>query len=434
MLRPARRPLDPALMGAALMTALTASCATIGTAESVEDLILRTEYRAAVELAEERAEASPVDAQAKRDLDRARVALLLDRARDLNFEGRFQESLDLLDQAEALIPEQPQVATWRTKNLRELAAYHRDVGREAESSGDFEAAYLAFLEASRLDPSEPAGRNGAERVLLRDNYRRGLGGSYYKQGVKALREYRTTEASQNLDAADKYLDGDSRLEDRREEAKEQLAAERVAIALELEQQGLFRAARNEYRLALLIDEEMGDAQMGLDRCSLEVEVLEFLDEAERELRRNDFEQARVRIERAAQLTQSQSELVETWREKVEVARIRNVYETARELESDFEYPDAIATYDELLGETEGFYEDALARRDTLEGYIEQAAAIYARANRAETLEEQESLLYQITLFWPTYRDVRDRYAAVRQRLDEERAAAAAAAETTADQP
>jgi tetratricopeptide (TPR) repeat protein len=421
------------LGGLVLAAAVGGGCATTARVDSVEDLIFRGRYTEAVELAERRARKTPVDEDTKRALQRARVALLLDRARAHNFADEYAASLTLLEEAESILPGQPQVAEWRDKNLRELALYYRDVAREAESSGDFDAAYLAYLESARLDPDEPAGRNGAERVLLRDNYRQGLGKAYYQQGVKRLREYRTIEAVQDLDSAEKYLDEDPRLADRQDEAAELLAEERVQIAGELEQQGLFRAARNEYRLALMIQEDQEEALEGLERCEREVQVLEFLSEAERELRRKDFDQALVRVERAAQITRGQQELVAERRAEVEAARVQALYDTARELESDFEFNQAVSAYERLLEETGGFYEDSITRRDTLLEYLELAPTLYQRANQAETLEEQEALLYQITLFWPTYRDVRQRYRAVSDRLAEEQAEAEAEA-AAGDEP
>ncbi|MHC4263797.1 MAG: hypothetical protein ACYSWX_14840, partial [Planctomycetota bacterium] len=424
LILPARFRAALPLAGLSIVALVATGCSSTPTTDSVEELIRQARYAEAVELAERMAADSPGDAAKKQELTRARVALLLDRARDHNFADEFAQSLALLDEAESLMPGQAQVAEWRQKNMRELAGYHREVARKAESSGDFDAAYLAFLESARLDPLEPAGRNGAERVLLRDNYRRGLGASYYKEGVKRLREYRTNEAVQQLAAADEYLTDDPRLADRRVEAGQVLAEERVNIAREFEGEGLFRAARNEYRIALLVVDDLQEAIDGLERCEREVQVLDFLEEADRELRREDFDQARIRVERAAVLTVAQVDAVESARVTVEDARIQSLYDGARELESDFEFSSAIAAYESLLDETEGFYADALTRLDTLRGYIDQAAALYARANETADLAEQESLLYQITLFWPTYRDVRSRYAAVKSRLDAEAAATA----------
>jgi tetratricopeptide (TPR) repeat protein len=402
--------------GLALMLVAAAGCRSADSSRSVEGLILQARYADAVDLAERRAADEPGSEAAARELDRARVAQLLDQARALNFADRFEESLALLDQAAAIIPEQPQVRDWRAKNLREMAALERDRAREAEASGDFETAYESYLVAARLDPSEPAGRAGAERVLLRANYRDGLGSAYYRKGVKELREYRTNQAAQSFESSQKYAGDDPRLVERRDEAAVLLAEERVEIAMELERQGLFRAARNEFRLALLVESGFGPALEGLERAEREVQVLEFLGEAERELRRGEFDQASLRVERAADLTEAQASRVDEYREMVEEGRLMALYDEARQFEDEFDFADAVSAYDRLIEESEGFFEDALSRRDTLSEYLELAPSLYQRAMAAESLEEQEALLYKITLFWPTYRDVRELRRALVERL------------------
>jgi tetratricopeptide (TPR) repeat protein len=402
-----RRPASLAL-AAALVAASLAGCRSTDDQRQVSQLIDRAEYRAALELARERQAADPGSDAAQRDLERAEVAYLLDLAREANFAGDFEHSLALLDQALAILPGQAQVEQWRTKNLRQLAAQHRDEARLLEATGEFDAAYLAFLESTHLDPEEPAGTIGAERVLLRANYREGLGDAYYRQGVRALRDFRAAEAVQDLSSANKYVEGDPRYEDRNREARSFLAEERIRIGEELEAQGLYRAARNEYRIALLVLPDAPQALAGIERCTQEVQVLDFLNEADRELRRNDFEQARVRVERAERLTQHQAELVAAKAAAVEQARLEHLYEEARALESDYDFPAAIAAYAHLLDQTEGYYEDAIARRETLEGYVELAADLYSKANLADGLDEQRALLRRIDLFWPTYRDVRQR--------------------------
>ncbi|MEO0652895.1 MAG: hypothetical protein AAFZ65_19630, partial [Planctomycetota bacterium] len=74
---------------ATLVAALLVGCQTTAESQSVEDLIQRARYSEAVDLAESRAEESPVDAEAKRELERARVAWLLDRAIDHNLADEF---------------------------------------------------------------------------------------------------------------------------------------------------------------------------------------------------------------------------------------------------------------------------------------------------------------------------------------------------------
>lgn len=395
-----------------LVAVLAASCATTVENQSVDRLIAGADYGGALALAIDRAAERPNDAAAQRDLVRARVALYLDRARRANFEGDFERSLAYLEEAESLWPGQPDVGAWHKKSTDQLAASLRQEAREAETSGDFELAYARFEEADRLDPHGPQAGVGAERVLLRANHREGLGDAYYTKGIRALREYRAAEAVQALDAAIKYAPGDPRFTDRRSEAAALLAEERLRIAEELEKQGLFRAARNEYRLALLIVEDLPAAHAGLERTTTEVQALDFLEEADRALILDDFGRAMARVERAAALSTLQADAVEAKRDEVREAELAHLYETAREFESDYDFLPAIAAYERLLERADGFYDDAISRRDTLESYIELAGQFYERANQASTEKEQLDYLRRISLIWPTYRDVAKRLAAL----------------------
>lgn len=390
--------------------ALGTGCATTDTEVTVDSLIAWSDYRGAIELASNRLADDPESAEARRDLDRAHVAIRLDRARTANFRGDFEESLMALDEAEEILPGQPEVAAWRMKSTAQLAAKLREVGRASEASGDFEDAFAKFLRADDLDPFGPQAKVGTERVLLRANYREGLGDAYYRDGVRALREFRTAEAVQGLDAALKYQPDDPRLRDRRSEAAGLLAEERLRIGEELERQGLFRAARNEYRLALLIVDDFAPAIEGLERTEVEVQVLDFLDEANRALILDNFDLALIRIERAASITVSQADVVESARTGVVEARLKWLYNDARELESDYSFLAAIEAYERLLEEADGFYDDAISRRDTLLSYIDLAEGFYLEANQATSKEEQLDYLRRIDLIWPTYRDVANRIA------------------------
>jgi hypothetical protein len=109
----------------------------------------------------------------------------------------------------------------------------------------------------------------------------------------------------------------------------------------------------------------------------------------------------------SELSERQRPAFERSLEAVRVARLRALYDEARALERDFQFELAVARYGELI-EQAGFFEDAITRRDTLQGFIALAADLYARALVAPSAEEALPLLRQIEVFWPEYRDVRER--------------------------
>lgn len=389
----------------ALLGLVGAACATGEERLEVRELVKRGDYDAALALGEKRVADDPDDAKRQEELRLAKLAVELEAGRRAALAGRLEEALEAFDRALEADPDSQTAQRWRTKTLGELAERQQLRAKDAEASGRLEEAFLSYLEADRLFPSDTTARAGASRILLLMNHRDGLGDVYYLEGLRALREYSLPEAEQKFGGANRQRPGDPRIEDKQAEVRLLLADERTRIGEELESEGLFRAARNEYRLALLHAEEFEAALAGLERCGPEVAVLDLLDEAERLVQRRDFEQASVRVERAARLTTQQTETVESARTKLQESRRKDLYQRARERENDFRYEEAIALYSELIDEA-GFYDDAIARRETLEGYIETAERLYREAAAAPDAAKRRDLLRQIQLFWPDYRDVR----------------------------
>ena len=64
-------------------------------------------------------------------------------------------------------------------------------------------------------------------------------------------------------------------------------------------------------------------------------------------------------------------------------------------------------YDELLARTD-YYEDSRARRGTLVDYVESAGRLYGEIPKAGDAQGKLSLLKQIEIFWPEYRDIQER--------------------------
>ncbi len=405
--RPARS-VSSALTAALLLGGLGA-CAGAERELEVRDLVRRGEYTQAQQLGRERLADAPGNPERKADLRLAELAVELERGRQASRAGQLEEALRAFDAALAIDPTSRTAQTWHARTLGLLAEAARTRANSAEAAGSLEDAYEDYLEADRLYPSDPTSRAGAARMLLLMNHRDGLGDVYFLNGMRALRELSLPEAEQQFGGSNKQRPADSRTLDKLAEVRTLLADERVRIGEELEAEGLFRAARNEYRLALLYSEDMEAARTALKRTSQEVAVLDLLDEARRLSQRGDFAMASARIERAARLTTLQSEPVEFERSALVEARRRGLYERAREKESDYSYDDAIEIYTELIAET-GFYDDAIARRDTLVGYVETAGRLYREAQTASSPEERRNRLRQIQLFWPDYRDVRRQLA------------------------
>lgn len=413
-LRPATWVLAPALV-------FLSGCQSTETAqEDVRALIRATHYGEALELAIERVDEDPNSEQAQEDLARARAADYLSRARVALFDRRLDDALELLELASEQMPDSEVIRQWTAKAQQEKAAVIRVEAFELSAEGHYEASLdryqdmLALLDGSahpssiarlRSESLREAYDAAAERLEVVKAFREESGAEYYREGVRALREYRTSEAVKAFQASLKYAPDVLSSQQRDIEVARIQGEDRLRIAEELEGEGFYRAAATEYRSALSFLPENTLAAAGLERMEREVTVLNDLREVDRLMRRGDFELCFSILEEAAKRTQLLSDDVQIANELALEARVEDLYETALEYERDFRYLPAIDAFDALLEEADGFYKDAISRRDTLSDYVADATELYARSKNAADEAELILLLSQIELIWPTFKDV-----------------------------
>lgn len=408
----ARRPLGPALC----VTGLLVACASQGPVaddDLVDVLVQRGQYQEAVREAKKRCDAAPDDQRAREIWRLASVALLLDAGRRLSFQDRDLEALAKFDEARAIGGDVPEVEQWRKATMAKLTDQWIQKAYEFHNSDDLAEASNCYEQALAYSPDDPRAKEGLARVLVQLNFRRGMGEKYYVEGIEALDEYFLEQASHHFGATGKYDDDNERAKRRRRETDTLRADERVIKAIDLEDQGNFAAARNEYRLATLFDPEHAEARAGLERAKLEERAAERMRECERRILRRQFDLAEKALDEGLALTVRQKEAFEAEKERLANARLMVKYEYARALEVDHRYEDAISAYTEVIeSSAQGFFEDALARRDALQDTLVRAAQYYERAVAAATPEEQLALLKQVLIVYPDYKDARVRAQAL----------------------
>jgi tetratricopeptide (TPR) repeat protein len=343
----------------------------------VAGLIHHRRYREAVAKAEADARKRPDDAEAQELYRQASLAWLLEQTRRACFEHRNEEALALIEQAYEVGPELPAVRQWRAKIRSELANYWMDVAGAFLLQDNLEAARDAFEKVLEHEPGQARASELLGNVLVRLNYRQGMSESYYDEGIKLLNDYWLHEARSRFSYSGKYLPGSERAEKRSSQVQELLADQRSALALELEREGQYFAANNEFRLALLLEPELEEALAGYERTSKEAEAYEMLKNAEMLVLRKRFDVAQALLEKGLVLTEYQREAFEGALDGVEEGRYDEEYSRALTLEGDGQFEEAVAAYDALL-EKASYFRDAIARRDTLVNFMEKAAELYER--------------------------------------------------------
>lgn len=396
----------------------TAGCRSSGARRSdlerVNDLIAQEEYDEAVRYTDRLVQRDPDDERAQELYRMASVAWRLDAARTLTFADRDEEAIELLLAAQRSAPESEVVQAWLDKTYRKLTTRWLDHALELHAEDNIEAAIEAYGKALEYSPGNLSALNGMAQAVIQVNYRKGLGEAYYKDGLRALSDYWLQQAGSRFSYAGKYAPEDDRVQKRREQVDVHLAEERVVIAGTLEDEELYGAARNEYKLALALDPENELAKEGFARTEIEAEASERLREARMAILREDYGRANALIEEGMALTRHQQELFEGALTDIEEARLGVMYDEAVSLEKDYQYPEAIAAYDRILDRAQ-YYRDVITRRSTLNEYVRRAGELHAEAERAQDDATRLDLLQQIEIFWPEYRDVSEQLERLRGR-------------------
>jgi hypothetical protein len=220
--------------------------------------------------------------------------------------------------------------------------------------------------------------------------------------MHALSDYWLEQARARFTYAKKYEEND-RTERRIEHVDELLATERVVVGNTFEEDGIYGAARNEYRLALAADPKNEEARAGFERMAVEAKATAKLDEAQMMVLRGEFERAEELLTEGQALSDRQSERFEAARIDIAEERLGRAYQTALNLEKDFLFPQAIEAYQAILDDVQ-YYRDVLTRQGTLEEYVQRARELYAESRAVQGAERLE-LLRQIEIFWPDYQGI-----------------------------
>jgi len=407
-----------------LAAGLLAGCRSTETVPRSEDavanLILHGQYAEAVELSKKEYDAHPDKPRTEERYRQASIAFLMEQGRRATFEDHDDEALVFFEQARELDPQEPMIRAWIDKTHEKLSERWLERALQLHAKGHLQAAVEAYEISLQHTPGHVGAVRGMTEATLQINYRAGLAMDYYNEGVRTLHDYYLERSRRSFAVVNKYVDEPpERVNKRRGQVETYLADERAAVAMSLELNGLYDAARNEYRLCLALDSDHQDAKAGFERMDRESEAATLLRDARMQVLRGEFDNARELVAQGIEISDLQDEEFEGVLVDIDQARVERMYQTALDFEKDYKYHRAIASYKRLVDEFE-YYKDALARKGTLEDYIEKAPRYYAEAEAEQDPEIKLRLFKASRDMWPEYNDVEDRIAELERQLGEQK--------------
>ena len=382
--------------------------------DQVRDLIRYGQFVEAVNQASQLAQDRPRDPEAEQLHRDASVAYLVARGREKTFEGRDESAMEDFQSALALDPGSRTAKDWELKTARKLANIWFERARGFHTADNLEGARQAYETSLQHYPQHQGSIEGLARVGIQQNYRAGLSHTYYNEGVRAVSDWRLEEAKHRFQGSAKYGGESGRVTRRISDVNRELAAQRIQVAQQLEKDGLFAAARNDYRTASLMDPDSEAAKEGLERAKREAGVTRMLEDAQMAVLRGEFEAGRKLMLQAREITEAQDERVDKALAGIDEERASQAYQAALDLEHDFQYEQAIAAYQKVIDD-HGYdlAQDSQARINTLSDYVRDAEELYAEASDAESADARRDLLRQIEVFWPEYLDIQEQLDALR---------------------
>jgi tetratricopeptide (TPR) repeat protein len=153
---------------------------------------------------------------------------------------------------------------------------------------------------------------------------------------------------------------------------------------------------------------------------VEADVVDLADAGEIAVYRGEFDKARELLDAALAKTAKQQEMVSERLLLVRERELEAEYIAAKDLELQLRLEDAIVAYVAMEESAAGF-RDVPARIEDLRQRVEAATGAYRAGVEAEERGQVDAAIDAFTdvqLFWPGYRDARDRLDALRkQRLE-----------------
>lgn len=337
----------------------------------------------------------------------------LDRARALIFADRELEGLQGLMEAELAGVDANEVARWQARARHKLAAKNVGLGDAHFTAGLMQDALASYLKALEYEADFPTAMEGAERVREAVSRLTARAQQQFLEAVRKLPEFRYFEVHWHAVNA---TENDPKREDAKQlqqQARQQLLANMMTRAKELQQAELFGAALVEYKSVSKLDATYPGAAAAIVAMENEVKAAQLVGKAKLEMRSERFAQARQLLSDALACSELSRAGIGELQMQCETLRGEAAYRAARDLEIQGKKQQALLAYEGLVAEWPKGIADEVARAQAMKVDLDGAKTEWAAAEAAEAAGKAAEALdhYEnVQRFCADWQDVRERIA------------------------
>lgn len=396
-----------------------AGCGAPSELREAEKAWERGDYIAALDYAERALSESPDNQRVRSFHRKARLRGLTQLGQRLVFLDRDKDAIAVLERALELDPYDFYAQEWISKARLKLAQRGVKRAKAHVVSGELDAAQLEFQRAIEYDPGNINAREGLAVLNEAKAKRVDRSRSEFLHGLRARAGGELAVALYHFRIAVEKDPANDQAREAMDEVRAELGRSRLETGKREEAAGSFRAALMDYEIAAEMMPDDEDIARRLEICRKEVRAEDLVGEAELQLFRGEYSEAREKLEEAFGISVQQKIDIQ---DLLVVAREREAaddYQVARDLELQDRFDEALEAFRALDEKMPGF-RDTRAVIARLDATVSAARTAYAAGLEAEKNGEFDEALRQYVeavIAWPTYEDVAERIERLRAMQD-----------------
>ena len=322
---------------------------------------------------------------------------LRDRAQMLIFTEREDDALEVLDRVDSIQMNYAGISELRAAATLKKAGRIVEGAYEKLNSKEFVGAMEGFLASQELIPGFEPAQQGIESVRVELERMSARAQQQFLQAVRKVPEFRHVEVAWHAaavihntpDATDEQRHN---AEEIGKHAKHESAQLKFEEGRACEADNQFGAALLLYKVALLFDPELSEAEVAIAEMETELRALGLLEKAQVAMRTKDFVGANDLLKEAYDMSKLSRAEISDLMMQVSQLKAESLYQDARDLEVMGKKAEALEGFQALVTLFPAGVDDEAARIIGLKIDVESATSEWALAQSAEKAGDLQAAL------------------------------------------